>query len=710
MKRLHFIISMLIACLMIHAQEAETGEQLLVFRNTGEVNLLYTNEVDSVLTTDTTQIFYSKDTVLIVPIAELDSVAIGSRNEAVYLNGVRKLTTNADLPWIIRFDGQSIYYRKDTPTNILPNVGMKLFYGLEEYQADNSIFPYGLSAKVSAITKLTDEIRVDIDLLELEEIFSRLFYAGRIYREMNVVPARKYAPHKASVNADINLVFDIPLGELGNINVHGKVIVSGDAVVGLRQSHVDLDLKYGYGVDVQLQAKENADYHFEELLGQTIRVGTFFGLLNIEVSAGAFADLSAELNFGMKMERSYHRKLLWDRMGDESSFEFRNVNGNGTYDDEAKIDLTLDGSLFFGPLLHIDFAPIGKSVGARAKVKIGPEITGDINMGMLANMRDYQPEAYGNAELTFCGKIAMEGYLINRHHLIWGDIDEHKIFTLDESFGKYNLQLFPDYQESTAVATTSITEELKTDMATYIPEPPLTDIETGFEIVDSSGEIVDSLFVGTILAESEDIDKEQTFDAEMVLPSTIRQEQLEGYTMRPIFHYAGYTISAPPVSVKKDVLLQPYTTIQSNGAMALISSGPFLGTAIQDSTLYTMGSYLPVPPKRRKIYDTYKPIEIGQIITTEKAGQLIGTWSGKMDDEDVILVFEEEGTGSMSKEGRNPRTFTYESNTPQTGDLFIAFDDEFEDILWRVISISESQLKVVNKRISPNASITFVRL
>ena len=181
MKRLHLFIVMCLLSLTsgLQAQEqADPGEQLLVFRNTGVVDLLYTNEVDSILTNDSTQVFYAKDTVLVVPIAELDSVAVGSRNEMKFHDGVKELKKTEDLPWIIRFDGQSIYYRLDTPTSILPVVGMKLFYGIEEQLTENTVFPFGLSVKVTNVTKLSEEIRVDVELIRLNEIFERLFLAG----------------------------------------------------------------------------------------------------------------------------------------------------------------------------------------------------------------------------------------------------------------------------------------------------------------------------------------------------------------------------------------------------------------------------------------------------------------------------------------------------------------------------------------------------
>ena len=372
MKRLHIILLLGMLSLVsgLQAQE-DAGEQLLVFRNTGVVDLLYTNEVDSILTNDTTQVFYAKDTVLMVPLAELDSVAVGSRNIVEYKPLTKVITDDGE--WIIRYDGENVYYKPNTPSNILPKVGDRLFYGKKD-----EIFPIGLVCKVNAVDYVNNEYKVNVSDIELNEVFAQLFYAG---------PAKEIPA--ASRRAPI-------------------------------------------------------------------------------------------------------------------------------YNDKLTCNIPLEG--------------------------IGP------------------------------------------------------------SLFPWTLHLFPPYTHTNAVVcqktnAANETSMTKTEVATAVEELTQTDIETGFEIVDPQGDVVDSVYVGTIQAEPEDTTVAQTFDSEIIMPSTIKHADLEGYTMRPVFHYAGYTISAAPVGIKKDVLLQPYTATQSNGAMTFISSGPFQGSAVSNGTFYQVGAYLPVPLK-----------------------------------------------------------------------------------------------------------------
>ena len=158
---------------------------MLVFRNTGEVNLFFSEQLDSIVYSrlDTSnikhedivsQIFYSPDTAIIIPINEIDSVAFGSRNETVFKKEVRQLN-DVDCQWIIRYDGTNIFYKLSTPSNILPNKGYILFYGER-----NEIFPNGLAVKVNNVTRTDDAYAINVTEVEFKDIFDRLFFAGSV--------------------------------------------------------------------------------------------------------------------------------------------------------------------------------------------------------------------------------------------------------------------------------------------------------------------------------------------------------------------------------------------------------------------------------------------------------------------------------------------------------------------------------------------------
>ena len=245
-------------------------------------------------------------------------------------------------------------------------------------------------------------------------------------------------------------------------------------------------------------------------------------------------------------------------------------------------------------------------------------------------------------------------------------------------------------------------------MATAVVEPTPTPLETGFELVDLEGEIVDSIYVGTIQSQQNIEVGEQFFDSAFVMPKDINIKDLDYYYVRPVFHYAGYTVSAASISISKDMNMQPYSSYLSNGAMTFISSGPFLNRAEQDSTLYTVGAYLPVPPKQLLTDKPKKILKIGKGFTDEKAETLVGTWSGELSGFEVTIVFNEDGTGNFTSGKQNPKPFDYELNTPQMGEVLITFEDD-SDLVLLLRFIDNSTLEVINKRDETRTVKTFKR-
>lgn len=698
-RKLLTMLVLLTAMVGMWAQTDDEGRQILVFRNTGEVNLFYSNDLDSITMNDTAQVFHSVDTILVVPFAELDSVAVGSRNELKFHSGVKELTED-DLPWIISFDGESIYYRPETPMNVLPSVGMKLFYRLKEKETEEAVFPCGLCAKVTNVTKQADKIRVDVENIPLNEVFEKLFLAGPISSVQPLSLPSMQNGRRAPVNREISLDGSLRLGDIGNIGVNGFLKIDGNAVIHLNPfktyCHADLDLTYGFGADITFNARENVSHHYEEMT-PNVTLATFYGLLQLGAATGVFADVSAEMNLNIGMERTFRRKLLWTRENDKNTFEFREDKSVGPYEDKAKIDMTLSGYLFFGPVVNIGFSIAGDLFGARAKVFAGPKIDGKINLGLIQQMRNYNSEFYGSAKLDVCTQIDVKGYVTHRRFLLAGKVDEHEVYDRSFTFGGHKWNLFPEYERGRAVASKDQKEKAEITVATAVPEPTPTPLETGFEIVGPEEEIVDSIFVGIIQSDQEEVVEEQIFDSVFAMPQGVTTENLDGYYVRPVFHYAGHTISAAPIHINKDLNLQFITGSRSNGSDTFLGGAPFLGSAVKDSTLYSLGLYLPVPPKKRLSELPLPPIVIGKEISESHQENLIGTWSGKLGGYVVTITFGEEEKGVFTSDEKNASPFDYELNIPQTGEVLITFEDD-TDLVLLLRFIDESTLEIIDKR------------
>ena len=180
--RYFLLLNLLIYSSAILAQDEK---QVLVFHHSGHVDLFFADELDSISCSrlDTnriehdsiiSQIFYTKDSLFIFPINDIDSVVFGNRNEIEYQAEVIVLTSK-DLEWIIKFEENIIYFKPNTPDTILPIIGNKLFY-----PEMTELFPYGLTAIVRTVSREKEYIMVTLETIELAEIYERFFYAGAI--------------------------------------------------------------------------------------------------------------------------------------------------------------------------------------------------------------------------------------------------------------------------------------------------------------------------------------------------------------------------------------------------------------------------------------------------------------------------------------------------------------------------------------------------
>jgi len=697
--RKYLVVFATLFTLSLTAQDAV--QQVLVFRNTGEVNLFYSDRLDSVVCSPydkdsllyeepVSQVFYSRDTVMVIPLAEIDSVAFGERNEIDFQQGVKELT-EADIRWIIRTEGTSIYYRPNTPRSILPTMGQRLFCGINAEYELSAVFPNGLCARVISVQSTAGAICVTLTPVSLDEIFSKFFFAGKV-AQTQAASSRRKAP----VQEGLSLSTSIPLGELGSIDVSGNIVTHGDVVMSLANHyyHADIDVEYGFDFDVSLKADESSQINYEELLFQR-NIATFYRILNLRAAFGAFANVSAEMQLGLNMERTYRRHVIWTRHNEQDTFQLQGADEGQPFENKAKVDLTLDGSVFFGPLLQLDFVLVGDVAGARAKMKVGPQIDGSVNLQMIRQMHEYNPQLYGNAQLRASSRFSLEGYVLNRRFFLGGDVEEHRIFEVSNVFAPHTLRLFPEYM-ATRGTQMPTREAAEVSAATKSSQPIAHELESGFEILDEeTREILDSIYVGSIAANA----KEPVgLSTEFSVPASDERR----LTVRPVFHYAGCTVGAAPAQVQNGVQIQPVIFAATNGVATYVASYPFTGEVTADGTNYRAGAYLPIPVRDTVFHKEPRTIDIVEPIRETQYITLVGTWTGKDGEKDITLVFEADGTGSLCGV-----PFTYETNSPQSGQILLTFTDETkETLVLDVLHLSETALQYRMKSNSTIYSLT----
>lgn len=672
MKRL-FLFTLIMALGFEAIQAQNENEQVLVFRNTGEVNLLYSNKIDSIvcsyLDKDSllhddivSQIFYTQDTTMIVPISEIDSVAFGQRNVVDFKDDVIQLS-NKDLSYIIRYDGEAIYYRIDTPSDILPSAGQKLFYG----EMDD-IFPIGLCAKVTNVEKMSTEIKVSVSDIGLEEVFEELFFAGRVQPE-----AITLSRGTGARSTDFEIPCKIDLDENGSINMSGHLKMNTEFVVRPLKhyyyANIITDADLGFDIALKIDDEFSAEddiltYHFPNIAA----------VLHPQLSISSFIEINAEVALNYSMRRFYHHEWEWTRDDGKNTFKNKVGEDSQSPQDKAKIDVTCDGNIYLGPQIVIEFN-ILSAVGTRAKIKLGPEISSEVSMEVIEELsKEYNPELYAKGEINFATKLRLSGHTF-RKNILTGEETEYNIFNASKKWGNVTHKIFPDFKATKAVEMKHEKETVTISTATISTEEIIRDVETGFQIEldteedneDNTEKVLEQIFVETIVAET---DSMQGIDTAFVVPET--KYEPEKLVARPIFKYAGRTILADKAKILTDDHIQPLVALMTDGVNTVLSGYPMIGSSVIDSTNYNIGNYMPVPI-RNSAFGPVAPPVIGIFISSQEKITLAGTWIGEVDGKATTITFNEDMTGRYEQNEKSP--FKYRINYPQVGDIVLNMDD-----------------------------------
>lgn len=602
MKPIIFFLFFILSTLTLHAQSSD--EQILIFRHTGEINLLFASEVDSMRLSEidsdgkihnerVSHIFYTKDTTIIIPIAEIDSITFGNQNETVLHNDVRQLTDARDMPYILRTVGNFLYYKSDTPAAILPHVGEKLYYG-----ESSDMMPNGLAAKVVSIETAGNEIKVSLIGTDLEEIFEKLFYAGRIRSKLNSnaksQDSRRNAPD-TPIGHTINIPIEgnMTLARIGNIGVAGNMEIETEVVIDLSRhyyyAHVTGNTHLGF--EYRLESDDSGTARFQS---PQIRIPapTIAGVIHPAFYVSLFADLAAELTFSYRMQRNFRFEYEWTRMDGKTAVKnIRPRSYDASNHDEALVDLTLNGDIFAGVELGAELNLTGDRAGSRLRLKGGPYLNGELGASMLTDLRNYNPELYHKAHIDYGLRLGIDISTFD-HEIFWifGDEVEHPIFSATFNLSHQTFELFPNYNNTRAIRQTS-TEITEVSAATIVTDNITHDLEMGFELIDEEENIIDSLYLEKPVMAS--CEYAQGFDTKFEQPDSISNDQ--ELKVRPVFHYAGHTISAEPTAVKGNPNLLPIISYGVFGGTSYIAGASVVGTYSTDTLTYHIGNYLPVP-------------------------------------------------------------------------------------------------------------------
>lgn len=690
------LLILLLAAAGMKAQE-ETSEQVLVFRNTGEVNLFYTDrlqhiefsrfDADSVEHEEVvSQVFHTMDTTMFVPVCEIDSVAFGQRNEAVRKEGVRNMQEE-DCQWIIRYEGNCIYYKKETPGNLLPQKGEKLFYGKED-----DLFPTGLMARVDAVTLQNEEYAVSVSDLELSDVFERLFYAGKIGAEPS---SSRPGKHRAAISNSIRGEVETGIGPVV-MNGTYEFEAAGNVVASPLKGYYYLSLDGTTTIDGQLEAKGTSSFKGEKEIDLAkLPLGVYALVFTPNLSLNLFLDIEAEASGYIGFKRTMRHHIKYEKHpGKDPVMEMRMMdNEDKNPNDSVKTGLTLSGSVYGGVSTTFDFNILKETAGARAKLKVGPRFSGEFGLEVLQAVADrqYNANAYAKFVLESCMRLGMTGSVYKRS-IFTGMGNEYELFNASLDLFKRDIDLFPIFAQPTAVnevagkKTNPQNETISASVKTKTELP--YELDLNFEIVDAQNEPIDSVCAGTLEAGKKSVQG---------VAATFEDVNLKGYdvkdvSVRPVFYYGTHKVKAMNIGIKNDMQIQPVVYAMCNGVATVLSGFPYSVQATYDGVHYQAGPYVPVP-----VVDTVfvkeRPVPgSGDYLFGEQRERLTGTWQGTdKDKKEVIYRFNDDETGTCEQEGR-VRTFTYVMNSPQSGDIVLQWTDNNSTLVMKTVYIGETEM------------------
>lgn len=484
------------------AQSASESRQILVFRNTGEINVLQSGEISKIELSRfdnsdvehdeyVSQIFYrNDDTRLIVPLAEIDSVAFGVRNYVVPKPQMRRLTDD-EASAISSFDGVSIRYAQNTASSLIVKAGEYVYY-----DAMTKTLPYGLCAHIKSVSTDNGVSVATLEELDPADAFEKYLYTGE-----EEVSLRKSAS-RAIVDDEPHIFnVGIPATEINGtkLQLEAKVELKAEftnVVVDIPRHYYHANIKLSLNPELLMKISSDKlkEVNHEGKNISPITIPVAGKLLSIDLPFCAFIDLAADLGLEWKYSTEFSAEIEWTRQNGKDTYSNLELKGQKDNGFENKIEMHLNGEIFAGVKADLKMNILFDRLGAGAELKFGPAVEGELSLGVIERLSEkYDKDAYAKGQLRTALKAKGRTYVYHREH--WGFGSIKKTYLPFEPSAKLNLtslNLFPEFSAKAVLArcteplvqTPSRSEAI--DISVYTTTDTEIPLTIGFELADSA--------------------------------------------------------------------------------------------------------------------------------------------------------------------------------------------------------------------------------
>lgn len=384
-RRLYLII--LLAAVTLSSMAQTVGEAFYIYRNDGQFNAFFRDEVDSIAYShydadsvyydeNVTQLVYTADSLYRIPLAAIDSVGFVQPEKEFQPDVMRMDETW--LPYVIRISENSIAFSPFTPAAFLPQQGQVVV--AETFE---SPFETGFSGRVARIDTYPDSIVCAVEEVLLSDIYQRLVTVGLSYSEGAEESATRAQKRIWGMNTNPGVKFSIvPITDL----TVGPVTISCTPTIILKyivclwennlKNYVDIRCYQTYDGSVSFNAKLEKSYTPEpKWWGPSLTVPTGVPGLYGRVQVGGFFRANGSVQ--LSATRKFYREGVSGFVYSEDS-GFRGINEwiNPPKEDwEASV--SIDGSLSAGVAGRLQFGIMHeKLASADITLYVGLELSG----------------------------------------------------------------------------------------------------------------------------------------------------------------------------------------------------------------------------------------------------------------------------------------------------------------------------------------------
>jgi len=363
------------------------GDAFYIYRNDGQFNAFFRNEIDSMAYSNydadsvycdevVTQVVYTPDSIYRIPLAAIDSVGFVTPEKEFQPDVMRMDETW--LPYVIKITDHSIFFSPSTPVAFLPQQGQVMVAETFEHP-----FETGFSGRVSDIRTYPDSIVCDVEDVFLSDIYQRLVTVGMAYSDGAEESASRGQRKIIGMNTNPGVKFKIlPITDLsvGPVTISCTPTVVMKYVVCLWEhnlkDYVEIRCHQTYDGSVSINAKLEKDYHPEpKWVGPGISVPTPVPGLYGRVQLGGFFRATGSVQ--LSATRGFYREGVSGFVySEDSGFHSINEWVNPPKEDwEASV--SIDGSLSAGVAGRLQFGIMHeKLASADVTLYVGLEVSG----------------------------------------------------------------------------------------------------------------------------------------------------------------------------------------------------------------------------------------------------------------------------------------------------------------------------------------------